>query len=251
MIDMIHLNAIDNVELQILDDTGKLGQIKEHPVGTPASIDNAIITYVKFPINMGMPIKIYVEEPDRSAGIAILSTNSWLWFDRPNPGDKITADGTLTIIDTDGNPTTQGEVVIAVDDFTKTIGTPSDAPKPLIIANRYLGGASFGIQQGVFGGIGLSNIGMLVKIYGEITSGNATNGWITDLYGNNYAYIDDGSHVQSGVSTPGVKIIHETMTAPESLAKGTKIEVVGISSVELIDGVLHPVVYIREFQQLN
>lgn len=243
--DTVHLNVMDNVKIEVSDIfTGTLGQMKQQPAGTPVRIESTILTYARIPESPGSPARLYVEEPDRTSGIGIISTDPVLWTDPPYPGDKIDADGTLAVIG--------GEAVVNNASISKTPGWPTDVPPPLGMAQTALGGGPFGIQPGVTGGSGLSTVGLLVKVAGKVTSGTVDDGWIPGPTGQVYAYIDDGSGLRSSCPASGLKIITDPLTAEyRPIALNQIITVVGVSSVEQDNGSLRPVVLVYDWTGID
>lgn len=127
--------------------------------------------------------RFYVEEPDRSAGIAVKltvgSSNNLI------PGDRIWLVGNMTTID--------GEraIINAIPAFLFH-GQPID---PLAMIGRSLGGSDPGSQiEAVFGARGLGNVGLLVRVAGRVGQ--------TDPSGS-YFYLDDGSGLLDGTLTGG------------------------------------------------
>ncbi len=105
----------------------------------------------------------YIEEPDRSSGLRILSSQA------VNPGDVVTVDGPLSL---DG-----GEVAIQASSVSDSSGSAANIPGALGMPNRSLGGGnyyyctgsnSYG-QQGITGASGLNNIGLLISTWGRVT----------------------------------------------------------------------------------
>ena len=95
---------------------------------------------------------------------------------------------------------------------------------PIGLVHKLLGGGSAapGVagQEGVAGGAGLNNIGLLIRAWGKVTQ-----------VGEGYLYIDDGSALKDGTSTGaeenvGVRVICD----PAGYSSGEKVEVTGISS---------------------
>jgi len=239
-----HLNAIDKVSLEVYDPGPvEAGKIKLLDVGSSVILESAVLTSIEYPNDWLMPVRLYVEEPDRSSGIVIMSTDPILWFSPPSPGDVIHTEGTLSIIDIDGSPAMLGELAITNATLMYTMGSPENIPKPLALTLRNLGGGTYGSQMGVVGGFGLSNIGLLVRITGKVTSGDENSGWTTDAQSRTCIYIDDGSALDSGEGITGVKIITSNNYIPYyvPLQKGQMISVVGNSSVQEIGGLLHPI----------
>lgn len=69
------------------------------------------------------------------------------------------------------------------------------ALKPLCVCNKALGGGQIGTNTpGVAGGIGLNNVGLLVKTWGHVTYVNRTE---------QFFYIDDGSKMNDGSNIAG------------------------------------------------
>lgn len=238
--DTIHLNAIDNITFQ-LDPatTGSLGKLKSQTDGTTVAVNSAILTYINVPTAQGEYARLYVEDTNRSSGVLILSKDSKLWTNPPHLGDKISATGTLSV---DG-----GEIAITTPTVSVTSGSAEDIPDPVISTNKSLGGGSFGIQPGVLNGAGLTNVGIRVKIVGVVTSGAALNGWVTDGAGNTCTYVDDGSKLDSGVASNGVKIIASPSIATDKpLKPGDYISVVGICSTEKIGDIVRPVILVTD-----
>ncbi|MBI2843783.1 MAG: hypothetical protein HYX78_10320 [Armatimonadetes bacterium] len=210
--DAVHLNAIDNVTLEIVPPfSGTIGDIKQQSVGDTVQIDSTVVTYVR-PYD-----RLYIEEDDRSAGIAVIPAT---WDDPPAPGDRISGTGRLDIV--------AGEAVVADVVITKTPGSPLDVPAPLVVTQTYLGGTAFGIQPGVDNGLGLSTTGLLVKVVGRVTSDT----WTGDGLGRVYAHIDDGSRI-GNFGLRGVKIIaDENQPNRPEISYGQWVSAVGVSSVE-------------------
>jgi hypothetical protein len=237
--DVTRLTALDSVTLQVSQPvSGTLGELKQQPVGTPVRIPAGILTYASIPAMVGSAAKLYVEEADRSSGIAILSKDPDLWSSQLRAGDKVDADGIITVIG--------GEAVVSDAILTITPGVPGNTPKPYLLTQHNLGGGPFGIQPGITGGIGLSTTGLLVKIVGTVTSGEEwSSGWITDAAGNTCAYLDDGSGLSAGFGAAGVKVIAPPIVRMyRPIWNGDPVSAVGVSSVESVDGVIRPVVLV-------
>jgi len=121
---------------------------------------------------------IYVEDQDRSAGIRVYPL---VWGDWVLPGSIVDVGGVI-------NMTADYEKYIT---NATTVYLDSDEPKSVGMANRSLGGSDWfwdestgAGQKGVSGGVGLNNIGLLVR----------TAGWVIFVDRENQIYyIDDGS----------------------------------------------------------
>lgn len=246
--DSVHLCAIDNVVLeQAQPVTGRMGILKNQPIGTPVVVNSAVLTYAQIPPSSGTPARLYVEETDRSAGIGIISTDPILWgTDVPVPGDRITADGTIAIVG--------GEAVVNNASLSRTPGSPDDIPQPLLMTQKRLGGGPFGIQPGVTGSQGLSTVGLLVKVAGKVTSEDyfGLSGWVSDQMGNTCAYIDDGSGLVFDPEFGGIKVIADPIVhTTKPIMKDDMMTAVGVSSVEEVNGEIHPVVLIGDWNTIQ
>ncbi len=156
-----------------------------------------------------LPGLFYAEDADRSTGIKVL------WGNPVTEGDRYHVDGTLA---TDDN----GERYINASNVRRIDSLPL---RPVGLNNRTIGGVPFdpgtgGGQAGIFGALGLNNIGLFVRTWGSVTQ-----------VGEGYLYIDDGSRLRDGTSTGetenlGVRVICD----PAGYSSGEKVEVTGISS---------------------
>ncbi len=144
----------------------------------------------------------WIEENDRSSGIRVESAMAL------SAGLKVNVSGMMD--------TLNGER--RIKDVTVTPVSGGTAPKPLVIGNTALGGADLNEHTpGVAGGVGPNNVGLLVTVYGKVSS-----------VGDSYFYIDDGGGVDDG-SAAGAGVRVET--APAGIAVGDVVAVTGISSV--------------------
>jgi hypothetical protein len=245
--DSTHLNALDSVTLEHVDPIlGTAAEIKHQQAGAVVGTQSPwpIVTYARIPQTFGLAARLYVEEQDRFAGIRIVSRDPILWSDPPSPGDRVVAIGTLAVV--------AGEATLTDAILVKLPGSPLDVPPPLAIIHRSLGGGAFGIQPGVAGGQGLSNVGLLVTVIGKVTSGTEGSGWITDPAGNTCAYLDDGSGVESGISVPGIKIIADPIVVVYRQMKlGDTVMAVGVSSIVEVGGGLRPIVLVGDWSTIQ
>ena len=91
---------------------------------------------------------------------------------------------------------------------------------PIAMANKALGGGDLNPQtKGVTGGVGLRNVGLLVKTQGKVTYVGGA--------GECFFYIDDGSALDDGTGHTGVRVGSRTLTKPPL---GSNVAVTGISS---------------------
>lgn len=169
----------------------------------------------------------YVQTQSRSAGIRVQQTG--YYYD----GQRATVVGTV-------GTTADGERFIQAAHVTSTA---SASAKPLAMPNRSIGGGSaidhvIGLgQQGVKDGLGLNNIGLLVKTWGKVVeiepvTAPATPKWFK---------VDDGSGTAVKCVVPSYIVVDP---------KWGYVSVTGVSSCEKIGGELHPLVRVRYFSDI-
>ena len=147
--------------------------------------------------------RFYVQDPLFSAGIALMGTA------QAQPGDTVTAQG---IMGTDGCERVVWNPTVAVNG-------PGQAPTPLNLVGRVLGGMPAGeYNPGFVDSDDLNNIGLLVGM----------SGWVTAV-GTDFFYITDGSQKNDLSGNIGVRIAAEGLTIPPA---GTLVTVFGISGCE-------------------
>lgn len=175
----------------------RVSDAKSVAQGTPVTVKDKKVTSVFGGF-------FYIEEMDRSSGIKVLS-------DTPvSPGDLTWITGQIG--------TWNGERQIVANQ----VSSLPDAPLlgPLGMRTPWLGGAAFNSQPAVAEGFGLSNIGLLVRVWGRVTQ-----------IGTSYLYVDDGAGLEDGSSTlaemnRGVRIICD----PSGFTSGDYVVVTGASS---------------------
>lgn len=166
---------------------------KNAPVDTVVRLDGKIATYT----SNGL---VYVEEPDRRAGIGVETP------------DSISIGDSATIIGTTGLRDGEWRLLNAIV-VTKTAATPLS---PLTMLLAKMGGAQFGNQPGIKDASGVSNVGLLVR----------SCGWVKAI-GPDYFYIDDGSGAADGSGNAGVKVVCSAAQVPHT---DSYVLVSGISS---------------------
>ena len=151
----------------------------------------------------------YIESSDRSMGIRVEKADHGMVA-----GTTVQVAGHIMTDD-------MGERYIAATDIYNAGATDVLA---FILNNKALGGGDYNYnsetgagQRGVAGGIGLNNIGLLVKITGRVTG-----------VGSGFFYIDDGTHTKNGSLFSGVRI--ECGSNAEPMEK-QYVTVTGVSSI--------------------
>lgn len=182
---------------------------RQSPDGSAAVIAGAVVTraYAAF---------FYIESPDRTAGIRVEMNNHSL-----QAGDLANVAG-LVRTNADGERyIAAASAVAAGQGSVDTLGMP----------NRALGGGDWAYnaftgagQQGVAGGSGLNNIGLLVRTWGVVTHSEP------GLF-----YIDDGSGLTDGSGHTGVRVDAQGLVPP---VPGSYVSVTGASSCIRVSGVV-------------
>lgn len=180
----------------------KLGDLANIGSGTVVTIPNVVLTSR----SADFTDRLYVESPDRIAGAVLTFAHTPpAWAE----GDIVEVRGTVMSIN--------GER--GLQNTTLTKKGHQNPLAPFAISNRSAGGGRLTLKAGVTNGFGLNNLGLLVTVYGRVTT---YPGWT-------YFYIDDGSRNFDGSGFIGLKIICGSMTKP---AAGSFVRVTGISSCE-------------------
>jgi hypothetical protein len=168
-----------------------IGLSRRQPDGTHVIFSGVVVTAL-------FDSEFYVESTDKSSGIKVISDYA------AELGEALDIDG-----------------YIYRDDVERTISVMSIAPaspgsvEPVWMANWALGGADGPEAPGATGGLGLNNVGLLVKAIGKILG-----------TGTNYILIDDGSRVPYIGTQKGVRV---SVTSPHSYHTGQYVAVTGIS----------------------
>lgn len=140
---------------------------------------------------------IYVQAVDRSCGIG--ASFEGVGLPAVARGDSVRVSGAVSTI--------HGERMIVSPSLS--VSGAGQPPEPLVLDVRSVGGADLYFdpgppvagQQGVIGGRGPSNVGLLARVYGRITQ-----------IGDGYLYLDDGSgrldgSLTNGQPNSGVRVI--------------------------------------------
>lgn len=184
-----------------------ISQAKKSADGTFVTGSRSVVTAVTFDY-------FYIEAADRSSAIRVC-----------RPGHTMTVGKTASVTGTmrtteDGERYVDNPTVFV--DGTGTV-------LPMIITNKDLGGADWNYnpstgsgQRGVEDGVGLNNIGLLVKTTGLVT-----------VVGDDFFYIDDGTHAHDRSIFNGIRVPCGSMAKP---VKGQQVSVTGISSIMNIGG---------------
>ena len=163
--------------------------------------------------------KLYVCEPDRSSGIRVAKTAN---TGAANVGDRVDVNGTLA--------TTNGERYLS--GATMAMLNPG---QPALVAlgmvNRAVGGSA------VNNGVGLYNIGLLVRIWGRATKVDT---------GAKCFYVDDGAGLLDGSAYKGVRVYYSHLTSFTPPVESHYAVVTAIASTTTISAKVVPQLLLRE-----
>lgn len=191
------------------------------PIGTAKTLADGVSTLVsgivtaKFPVG-GTQNRIYIEETNRTNGIGIATTTP------VSLGDEVQVVGTTA--------TSDGERILNATSVT-VVRSGIILPGKLGVIGRGLGGGAFGRQGAVIDNAGsndyaegLSNIGILVRVWGRVTYVDPSGAFF---------YLDDGSGVSDGSGWTGIRVACSNLPVP---TVGSDVVVTGISGATIING---------------
>lgn len=109
------------------------------------------------------------------------------------------------------------------------------APEPLAMTNAAIGGGALNqYTPGVEGGIGVNNIGLLIKTWGKVTFVDATN---------KFFYIDDGYGRLDGSTHKGIRCSYDNLASGVTItppAENAYVSVIGVISTVMISSKVQP-----------
>ena len=195
------MSTLADQDVQLVD---TVAHAKALSTGTPITLSGKIVTaaYTGY---------FYIEEPDRTSGIRVLS-------DLPvSIGQIVEVTGIIEVCD--------GERQINCN-LIRSTAAVDELLRPVAIRGDMLGGGPLNdITPGVIGGVGLNNIGLLVTTWGQVVS-----------TGSGYFVIESKPGVQ-------IKVKSGSLSKP---ASGSFVAVTGISSCEIISSAVSPALLLRE-----
>lgn len=185
-----------------------------------AYADGDVISMSAAIVTGGFGDRFYVEDQNRITGLRVESSISVA------PKQKVQVFGTLGVANGCERSLMNCKVV------TGAIG-PEEI-KPVAVISKSLGGSGLaGRSPGITGGIGLNNVGLLVRIAGRVTR------VVSDGF-----YVDDGSKMTDETGYAGVKV---WTGAPGSATQGALLKVTGVVSCrQALSGVVYPQVLKRD-----
>ncbi len=230
-----------------IDDAGRYDVLMTPAGGAPFASSTAALTVIAPTVSGGKllgdgsdvdipdgivsriwPGFFYIGSPDRSSGIRVQGT-----FQTITEGSAVRIRGAMRTNDA-------GERYI---EPTSVIPMGSGIVRPLLMAPRSIGGADLNYdtdsgrgQKGIKGGVGLNNIGLLVKVVGHVSYVDPEGEFI-DIW--------DGPVTQpeglpaDPLGGAGIRVMLPTMPVPKA---GTQVTATGISSMYLHESESLPVV---------
>jgi hypothetical protein len=218
--------AVDNVSFGT-PSVMSIGQVKQAVDPLGVTLQGKIVTRVESDVVIfnGQPYtKAYIQETNCSAGIAVL-------FDRYSEKQP----AVTNLVDLTGSLVLNGmEATIIAYDWDFDTGERK-LPKPVALVQKALGGSARN-QPGVMQTLGLSNHGLLVRIFGKVTMIESENLPFADAI----AYIDDGSHMLERAPVPPEEPLYGIRVRliddfSRTVRKGDYVAVTGVLKVPLID----------------
>lgn len=205
--DTVPLESAQSAPVSVTTPDPKIGDVKKLGLNEIADLAGKSVTAITSD-------GFYIQERDRSAGIRVVCGTS------ASIGDSVALIGSLGLASNYERVITVGGQI--------SFGAPVPV-RPVIMTNASVGGSSTveyneqaGTgQRGVTGGVGVNNIGLLVRTTGRVTWSDA--GWF---------YVDDGSGLSDFSPYTGLRVMCGGIAPP---ARGDYVAVTGTSSI-LNDG---------------
>lgn len=172
------------------------------------------------------PGVFWMEEPNRTAAVKVLSNAAVAVGDIVNVGGIFTRSGSQRAI------------------YATTFNDlgPGTMPKPLFMPIRSLGGTGPNVATpGVTTTKGLYNIGMLVKVAGVVTYADTSDPAAK------FFYVNDGSGLTDDTGYPGVKVLCGTIDPPTT----GMVSVTGVVSSEQVGPDIVPRLLIRSADDVS
>jgi len=113
--------------------------------------------------------------------------------------------------------------------------------KPRAMTTRSIGGGAQGLQEAVHQGVGLNNVGLLVRVAGKVTA-------VASDY--TYAYVSDGVPLYDGKTTGAAGIRVDTSSLRPSLGVGDRVVITGVVSMYASGGHCHRSIRVRGFDDV-
>ncbi len=175
------------------------------------------------------PARFYLQDVSNPCGIQVRCSG-----ELPSLNEEVLVSGTMAT-----DSTTHERYLQAVGGWTHQ---GSLLVKPRAMTTRSLGGGAQGLQEAVYQGVGLNNVGLLVKIAGKVT------GVASDA---TYAYVSDGSALSDGNTNGYPGIMVDTTNGRPALKLGDRVVLTGVSSMYAGRGHYHRTVRLRSLDDIT
>lgn len=220
-----HVVAFDNVHFAPPIPM-TIGQLKSSSQGVGAVLSDKVVTYVRVdPVQVDGKayVKAYVQEPDGSAGIAVLFRDDVPAL--PAVGNKVTVTGSIVLLSM--------EAMLLAHDWTLDSGI-YPLPAPISLCHRSIGGST-PVQPALSGSSGACNVGTRVRIAGRVTWSDNP-----DPFADATVFVDDGSGVTNGQPPGGGNPVKGILAKLRSngfvgAGVGDYIAVTGVVGIQRID----------------
>ena len=201
----------DTFRIVVAEFYDTIAEARNNPDGTWVRLTGKLMT-------AAFADEIYVEEPNRSAGIRLVNPPA------AAAGYAEAAEETWAVDFAGPLGTSYAEREIAL--YYGEVTAIADLPEPLGMPNRALGGGSPNAYTEAvpLGGIGLYNVGLLVRTTGKVVR-----------HSGGYFYIDDGSPIIDAWTQPCV-IVDDDGLGGWVPPLGSYVTVTGIIGANTLDG---------------
>ena len=175
-------------------------------------VDGEAVALPALPVSAKFADKFYVEDADRISGIRVESDAA------VSAGQQVTVFGIMGLADGCERAILSPKVVA---------GAPGTAARPLLMIGNAVGGGKFNAATpGISDGVGLYNIGLLVRLVGTVG----------DIEPDGF-YLDDGSGARDDSGASGIKVWTGSSSSPGDFAVVT-----GVVSCRQSGGRVYPVI---------
>jgi len=207
--------SVSSTGVRVAHAAASIAEAKGFADGEPVGLPLTGVTAV-------FPTKFYIEDLTRASGI------------------RVEASSALTV-----NQLAQVFGVLGIADGCERVLTnckivpDEDGPAiaPLFLGQKMTGGSAFNSSTpGITGGLGLNNVGLLVRVAGKVTA------VVSDGF-----YIDDGSQLTDETGNIGIKVY---TGAANSAEVGKWAGVAGVVSCRSASGKIYPMIVMREKNNL-
>ncbi|MGC8861186.1 MAG: fibronectin type III domain-containing protein [Armatimonadota bacterium] len=224
-----HVAAVDHARLTAPRPTS-IGALKASQGDFGVILEDKVLTHIDpYPLDCFEKsyYKAYVQEDDRSAGIAV-------YLDPAAPqvpfvGDRITLAGLVVQHNMEA-------VVVAAE--WGAVNGGFGLPRPLGVSSKHIGGVA-PIQPSLFGGGGLCNVGLRVRVFGRVTWTDTSSPFMDAT-----VTIDDGGGIVDQIpprpGAPSGVRVKIAAKGTYGVTVGDYLDATGVVSIEFVDPVWPP-----------